>query len=155
MTHLQLGSFDTSVFSPHSRHLPTPQSQRAETLKWDVQTREAYGRNFVAVTAGGVERGSSLRELNDAVFDAIDSKTGGSVRVGMGSRTYGFVGRWAPRGLVAWMLGVRAAGAEAYRGEFGRGLLTSSGEESRATSPGSPGIGGIGESGYVSVHGEE
>jgi hypothetical protein len=156
VTHLQLGTFDTSVFSPHNRHLATPQSQRAETLRWDAQTREAYGRNFVAVSSRGLGRGSSLRELNDAVFDAMVSGRSGTVRVGMGSSVYSFIGRWAPRGLVGWMLGIRSSQTEGPQKWFGRGLLTSSEEASRATSPGSQGsadIGGMGGSDYISVYG--
>jgi hypothetical protein len=34
-------------------------------------------------------------------------RAGGVVRVGQGAGLYAFVGAWAPRGLVAWMLGVR------------------------------------------------
>lgn len=53
-------------------------------------------------------RGSSLRDLHNAVFDVIDgSNTSGVVRIGLGASVYGFVGRWVPRGLVAWMMGIR------------------------------------------------
>ena len=53
-------------------------------------------------------RGSSLRDLHNAVFDVIDgSNTSGVVRVGLGANLYGFVGRWIPRGLVAWIMGMR------------------------------------------------
>lgn len=165
VTHLQLGSFDISSFSPHNKALvPTTQSQRAETLKWDESTRQAYARNFVAVSsksAGGVAavgRGSSLRELNNAVFDAMASGRSGTVRVGMGSRTYGFVGRWVPRGLVGWMMGVRKIGEN--QGEFGRGgVFGESLGASRSTSPGSTNssagnVHGLGDSEYVSVYQE-
>lgn len=156
--HLQLGTFDTSPFSPHSRHPITPQSQRAETLRWDPQIREAYGRNFVAVSSRGPGRGSSLRELNDAVFDAMVSRRSGIVRVGMGSSLYGFVGRWIPSGLVGWMMGVRPAYPETGRKWLGKGLLTSSEEVSRTTSPGSQesgDMGGLGGSDYISVYGSK
>ena len=101
-------------------------------------------------------RGSSLRELNDAVFDAMVSGRGGIVRVGMGSTLYGFIGRWAPSGLVGWMMGVRPVRNDGSRKWFGRGLLTSSEEVSRATSPGSQvsmDMGGLGSSDYISVYG--
>jgi hypothetical protein len=53
-------------------------------------------------------RGSSLRDLHNAVFDVIDgSNKSDVVRVGLGASVYGFVGRWVPRGLVAWMMGIR------------------------------------------------
>lgn len=60
----------------------------------------------------------------------------GVVRVGMGSSVYGFVGRWVPKGLVAFMMGLRKV--EKDEGEFGKGKeLVLGGQGSRATSPGS------------------
>merc|ERR1712093_526980 len=134
VTHLQLGTFDLSAFTPHSRNTSTPAAQRAETLKWDDSTRVSYSRNFVAMTSSspggsksGLGKGTPLRELNNAVFDAIVRGRGGVIRVGMGSGLYGFVGKWVPSGLVAWMMGVRrvdgGAGNVEGRGEFGRGLI--------------------------------
>lgn len=167
VTHLQLGTFDVSAFLPHNRHMQTLQSQRAETLKWDDASRQAYGRNFVALSSGrgcgstGVfGRGSSLRELNDAVFDAMVKGKGGTVRVGAGSGIYGFVGRWIPTGLVGWMMGLRKVGGEERGVEIGR-LITGSEGVSRSTSPGSSASGGnvhglgVGESEYISVYGEK
>ncbi|KAH8679991.1 hypothetical protein BGZ60DRAFT_369655 [Tricladium varicosporioides] len=138
VTHLQLGTFDTSSFSPHNKQLTTITATRAETLKWDDQTRSSYGRNFVSLNSTksfATGRGSNLRELNDAVFDAIFSQRGGVLRVGMGSGVYGFVGRWIPGGLVGWMMGMRSVEAN-RRGEFGgmagKGLVE---QRSRSPSP--------------------
>jgi hypothetical protein len=80
-------------------------------LTWPEGVREIYAKNFLSVTerspvAGGL-RGNLLRELHNAVFDAMASRSRGVIRVGVGSRTYAVVGAWAPRGLVAWMMGVR------------------------------------------------
>jgi hypothetical protein len=55
---------------------------------------------------GGL-KGSPLRELHNAVFDAMTTRKGGTVRVGMGSSAYEFVGAWVPKGLVGWMMGMR------------------------------------------------
>lgn len=121
MTHMQLGTFDFAGFTPaaNSRllnpHGLLPAPEGAETLPWPESARHAYGKNFVsqsgsAISAGRIRgmRGSSLRELHNAVFDVIDgSITSGTVRVGLGASMYGFVGRWVPRGLVAWMMGIR------------------------------------------------
>ncbi|KAG4442454.1 hypothetical protein IFR05_002056 [Cadophora sp. M221] len=167
VTHLQLGTFDTSAFTPHSRNTSTPSSQRAETLKWEDSTRLSYSKNFVATTSthgskSALGKGTPLRELNNAVFDAIVRGRGGVVRVGMGSGLYGFVGRWVPSGLVAWMMGVRGVEG-AVEGEFGRGLImarpgSSEGSESDR-GPESPvsripvsGL-GIGDSEYISIYG--
>ncbi|KAI1207069.1 DUF1776-domain-containing protein [Annulohypoxylon truncatum] len=118
VTHVQLGTFDFQGFTPVRTNgaagvpglLPP-----AEPLQWPESARHAYGRNYVtqsasAISAGRIRglRGSSLRELHNAVFDVIDgSELSDVVRVGLGAGLYGFVGRWAPRGLVAWMMGIR------------------------------------------------
>jgi NAD(P)-dependent dehydrogenase (short-subunit alcohol dehydrogenase family) len=167
VTHLELGSFDLNSFLPHGRHPQTVQSQRAETLKWDDSSRQAYGKNFVTLSSGralgnsGAGRGSSLRELNDAVFDAMVKGRGGTVRVGAGSGIYGFVGKWVPRGLVAWMMGLRKVGGEEREVEFGR--LIEDGSRSRSTSSGNSesagdqihisGL-GIDEGEYIPVYGD-
>ncbi|KAG0652291.1 hypothetical protein D0Z07_0787 [Hyphodiscus hymeniophilus] len=165
VSHLQLGTFDFSSFSPHNKQVTT-QSQRAETLRWEGSSRLAYGRNFVSTTTGsfskGLGRGSSLRELNNAVFDAMVSGKGGVVRVGMGSAVYGFVGRWVPKGLVSWIMGLRKVEEDK---DFGRGKeLVLSEKGSRDTSPGSSNGGklrysaadlGLDESEFISVHGEK
>ncbi len=122
VTHIQLGSFDFAGFTPagggnSSGKASTAPRQlgSAETLAWPEAARHAYGRNFVvqsgsAISAGRIRgmRGSSLRDLHNAVFDVLDgSNSSGVVRIGLGADLYGFVGRWVPRGLVAWMMGIR------------------------------------------------
>lgn len=86
---------------------------------------------------------------------------GGVIRVGMGSALYGFVGRWVPRGLVAWMMGVRSVESGIVEGEFGRRRAIMGGssegsdsEGSRSASPrvGGTKLGGFGDSEYVSVY---
>ena len=98
--------------------------------------------------------GSSLRELNNAVFDSMVSGRGGVVRVGLGSSVYGFVGRWIPSGLVGYIMGMR--GVIPPPGEFGRGS-DSGADSSRSVSPGSGngsnvmGMEGLDRSEYVNV----
>ncbi|KAF6838532.1 UPF0744 protein [Colletotrichum plurivorum] len=125
VTHMQLGTFDFTGFQP-SKHVhpgqrglieggPGIDADATDTLTWPENARHAYGRNFVmqstsAISAGRIRglKGSSLRHLHAAVFDVIDgSITSGTVRVGLGASVYGFVGRWVPRGLVSWMMGIR------------------------------------------------
>lgn len=87
--------------------------------------------------------GTSLRVLNDAVFDSMERRRAGIVRVGMGSSLYGIVGRWAPSGLVGWMMGSRRFGGISGASEsFGHG--------SRTASPRRTDI--MDESEYISVH---
>ncbi|KAH8906310.1 DUF1776-domain-containing protein [Coniochaeta sp. PMI_546] len=128
VTHIQLGTFDFQGFTPEKNHqtaqragngyqpgLLMAPAENAETLAWPESARHAYGRNYVnqsasAIAVGRIRglRGSSLRSLHNAVFDVIDgSNTSGVVRIGLGSSVYGFVGRWVPRSLVSWMMGIR------------------------------------------------
>jgi NAD(P)-dependent dehydrogenase (short-subunit alcohol dehydrogenase family) len=119
VTHMQLGTFDFSGFVP-ARSASAVQGlvtsgNPEDTLVWPDGARHAYGRNFVAQTSSSISggrigglKGSSLRHLHNSVFDVIDgSITSATVRVGLGSSVYGFVGRWAPRSLVSWMMGIR------------------------------------------------
>ncbi|KAK3382411.1 hypothetical protein B0T24DRAFT_518184 [Lasiosphaeria ovina] len=113
VTHLQLGTFDFSSFAPARSGSST--GQRFQTTTWPDSVRHTYGRNFVSQSGSAIStgrigglRGSSLRDLHNAVFDVLDgSDTSATVRVGLGSSVYGFVGRFVPRGLVAWMMGIR------------------------------------------------
>ncbi len=77
----------------------------------------------------------------------------------MGSTVYGFVGKYVPRGLVAWMMGVRKLGDHTVMEmEFGRRIGNGSEGGSGRTSPGSsksvPGVYGFGLGGseYVPVY---
>lgn len=126
VTHVQLGTFDFAGFTPSWNHrgeqnnggghyglLPAPEG--LDTNLWPDSARHAYAQNYLnqsgsAISTGMIRgmRGSSLRDLHNAVFDVIDgSNTSGIVRIGLGSSVYGFVGRFVPRGLVAWMMGIR------------------------------------------------
>jgi hypothetical protein len=174
--HLKLGTFDFSFFTPknqlqsHRNHSPHP----SPSEEWDPTSRNLYSRNYTTLNSGNVGhamgcgsvggshgKGSSLRELNNAVFDAMERKKGGVVRVGMGSSIYGFIGTWVPRGLVGWMMGVRK-----YKGEddiqgrrSGSGSDSvsagSSGSMSGRLTPESDALGssgaGLGGSGFISV----
>lgn len=113
VTHMQLGTFDFSSFVP--TRSPVVAGTPQDTLVWPDDAQHVYGRNYVAQTTSAISggrirglRGSSLRRLHNTVFDVVDgSITSDTVRVGLGASVYGFVGRWAPRGLVSWMMGIR------------------------------------------------
>ena len=116
VTHMQLGTFDFSGFVPQRVAAASNTSGNPQdTLAWPDGARHVYGRNFVAQTSSAIAggrirglKGSSLRRLHNAVFDVMDGSLGGdTVRVGLGSSVYGFVGRWAPRSVVSWMMGIR------------------------------------------------
>lgn len=105
---------------------------------------------------GGHGKGSSLRELNNAVFDAMERRNSGIVRVGMGSSVYGFIGAWVPRGLVGWMMGARKFKGEGTEDSHSSlpGSSSTSSFEGRALTPESSemsGGAGLAGSDYISV----
>ncbi|KAH6638050.1 hypothetical protein C7974DRAFT_390765 [Boeremia exigua] len=108
-----LGTFDYSNVGP-KHHLQTKTAP--SPLGWPAGTREMYASNFTNQARIGQSRGlfsqnspgTSLRELHNAVFDAVTQKRPRKVwRVGRGSVTYGLVGSWLPNSLVGWMMGLR------------------------------------------------
>jgi hypothetical protein len=146
VTHLKLGAFDFSTMHPRNQlQGQTLQAQRAEMLCWPEGTRQIYGRNFLSVAERrpsiGGPKGSPLRELNNAVFDAMAKRRGGTIRVGMGSSTYEFVGTWVPKSLVGWMMGMRRARKV--------GAVTSGSES--GSDEGKEEVGMSGESEYITL----
>ncbi|KAI9866474.1 MAG: hypothetical protein M1813_001024 [Trichoglossum hirsutum] len=137
VAHFKLGAFDCgNVGGRHYLQQSPSRATRADVLAWSATARAAYARNFVAQAqrAGnrgclfgsssmGGPRGTSLRELHNAVFDALTVKKPQRVwRVGSGSLVYDIVGRWVPAGVVGWMLGIRrvnGGGEDAVLGEDG------------------------------------
>ncbi|KAF2627890.1 DUF1776-domain-containing protein [Macroventuria anomochaeta] len=108
-----LGTFDFSNVGPkhqlQTKAAPNPHA-------WPTTTRQLYADNFVNHTRVGQSRGlfnqnshgTSLRELHNAVFDAVTQKRPRKVWcVGRGSVTYGLIGDWVPSSLVDWMMGLR------------------------------------------------
>ncbi|KAF2118484.1 hypothetical protein BDV96DRAFT_569967 [Lophiotrema nucula] len=110
----KLGTFDCSNVGgkQHLQSLAGP-----KTHLWPATTRNLYATNFVNQSHVARRRGlfnqtgstgSSLRELHNAVFDALTQKNPRRTwRVGRGSTTYDVVGNWVPASLVGWMLGIR------------------------------------------------
>jgi hypothetical protein len=133
VTHMQLGTFDFANFMPQggagNAFRPRPRLLKADGTrgdeddpsKWADGAQHAYARNFIGqaesiVSTTGIRglRGASLRHLHNCTFDVIDGMlTGCRVRVGLGASMYGFLGRWAPRPLLAYMMGIRAVGEPA------------------------------------------
>lgn len=110
----KLGTFDCTHVGGKQHLQPTA---GPNTFLWPTSARRLYANNFVNQSRIAHSRGllsqtgstgSSLRELHNAVFDALTQKRPRRVwRVGRGSVTYDLVGNWAPSGLVGWMMGVR------------------------------------------------
>ncbi|KAF1942577.1 DUF1776-domain-containing protein [Clathrospora elynae] len=110
VVQFHLGTFDLTNVGP-KHHLQTKATGIPHT--WPATTRTLYADNFANQTRVAHNRllnhtGSSLRELHNAVFDALTQKRPRKVwRVGRGSVTYDLVGNWVPSGLVGWMMGLQ------------------------------------------------
>ena len=100
IVQLHLGNFDNGVTVDHeeqqlalSQHLAIAEATR--------QRLESKG------TVERTTKHTSMRELHNSIFDAINRGKGknGTIFVGRGARTYDLAGKWIPDGLVGWMLG--------------------------------------------------
>ncbi|KAI9794174.1 MAG: hypothetical protein M1816_006099 [Peltula sp. TS41687] len=109
-THLRLGSFDYGLFKPHNG---TQHQQQQQQQPNPAPRAGATARPFLPDGTGGnmqknesqPVRGSPLRELHVAVYDALTGPRTARVRhVGRGSLTYDLLGRLASNGLVGWMM---------------------------------------------------
>lgn len=98
VVQFRLGHFDFGpTFSDNQQLVPSQYSSRAEFARRRLEQK-------------GVEKpmkGQSLRELHNEIFDAMVRGKGrnGTIFVGRGARSYDLVGKWAPDGIVGWMLG--------------------------------------------------
>ncbi|KAK8203816.1 hypothetical protein IWZ01DRAFT_96091 [Phyllosticta capitalensis] len=120
LCHIKLGTFDCSGVG-NKQSLQSIREGHPDA--WPASTRMLYAENYVTQSRvaasrglfadnGSVAKGSSLRELHNAVFDCLTRRRAQQVwRVGRGSVAYDIVGKWVPSGLVRWMLGIRPGGA--------------------------------------------
>jgi NAD(P)-dependent dehydrogenase (short-subunit alcohol dehydrogenase family) len=109
----RMGTFDCTHVGSKQHLQPTADSK---TFTWPSTARKLFAANYVSQRRVAHDRGlliqggagSSLRELHNAVFDALSQKKPRKVwRVGRGSVAYDLVGNWVPAGVVGWMMGVR------------------------------------------------
>jgi NAD(P)-dependent dehydrogenase (short-subunit alcohol dehydrogenase family) len=110
----KLGTFDYTRVGG-KQHLQSVAGP--DTLVWPATSRKLFAANYVNQSRVAGSRGvfnqlgstgSPMRELHNAVFDALLQKSPRAVwRVGRGSVTYDLVGKWVPAGIVGWMMGVR------------------------------------------------
>ena len=116
---IKFGTFDCSAIDKQSLR----RDLASEVLRWPAHARAAYARNYIIQKGehdglsvlSGLKRqqnGSSLRSLNNAVFDALAQRRPWSVqRVGQGSMVYPLIGAVAPARMVRWMLGIEPVAA--------------------------------------------
>jgi len=117
VTQIKLGTFDlTPVCGRQQFHAPN--GARADLISWPPSVRSAYGKSYAAQEAGRRFKGSPLRELHHVVFDELsEGRSRRVVRVGSGSLVYELIGRFAPVGLVGWMLSGGRGGAASAAGK--------------------------------------
>jgi len=113
--HLKLGTFDSGSVAGRQAMATTVHTR---LIEWSSSARALFARNFInqaqpSSAPGGKARGTSVRELHAAIFDALTVRRPRHViRVGRGSLAYDVVGNWMPGGLVSWMMGNRKVDVE-------------------------------------------
>jgi NAD(P)-dependent dehydrogenase (short-subunit alcohol dehydrogenase family) len=122
---LKLGNFDFGGLGARNNIQPVSATR---TYGWLPNIRLLYAQNFISQgriaegrglfgETGSTAKGSSPRELHNAVFDALVQRKPRNVwRVGRGSLAYDIVGNWVPTGIVAWVLGLRTVSLEELSG---------------------------------------
>jgi len=125
VAELKLGNFDMGSVTSSPTAAPTHASSRTSQVSsavapWHSSQRAALQRQTLGQRSP--VRGSAAREFHNAVFDALAPpqtfkafgrfewtahRRADVVYVGSGARMYDVVGRVAPDGLVAFMMGYR------------------------------------------------
>lgn len=116
IVHFKLGTFDDGQETADKALVVRPAGNK---------TSGAYGRRLGDDTPVLADPSQDpLRELHNSVFDAIvrGKGRGGTIFVGQGSRTYDWVSRWVPGGLIGRILEFRKrrSGDEEYQNVYGR-----------------------------------
>lgn len=116
-THIRLGDFDLMAIE-HSE--PGVQDVALARISRFQGAREAASspnndRPALAGTKSSKadkrsRRAKEASELHNKFFDAVVGRSTGTIYIGRGARTYSLVGKWAPTGLVGWMMGEQDAG---------------------------------------------
>jgi hypothetical protein len=88
---------------------------------------------------------NEVRELHNAVFDAVVGRTPGTVWVGRGAWTYDMAGQYIPAGIIGWLwerkqnrgegrqLGAAGFKSTAVKRGFGLGLASDAGSGESGT----------------------
>ncbi|KAI9699184.1 MAG: hypothetical protein M1820_007263 [Bogoriella megaspora] len=129
LCHFKLGTFDYSSTGGRQQLQKIPGTT---VHTWPASTQSSYGRNFIAQSSGVVNvKGSPLRVLHNAVFDALVQKRPRQTwRIGRGSIAYEVISSLAPTGLVGWILGLRSVNGFNDRGGGGDEMTSDDGAHS-------------------------
>lgn len=108
--HLRLGTFDLA------HHFPARNGTRADVLGWSPAVRAAYSSSYKNCTGRPMNariRGSPLKELHHAVFDALtDARPRRQVSVGAGVSMYHWCAQLMPESALRYLLGIGIATGE-------------------------------------------
>lgn len=118
IVQLKLGSFDYGSVG-RQMVVATANIARAEHPGGDVDARAKHLDDQFGKMKNEREKGTSMRQLHNTVFDSISrgKGRGGTIFVGRGAWAYDFVGRWVPGSVVGWMMGLN-------QGKGGDGLAS-------------------------------
>lgn len=118
VVNFKLGTFNEEDHSPENKALVLLRSNAKTNASRSTRSASAKKSDDIDISLPGEEGGGhlpalparpALRELHNSVFDAIANGKGrgGTVFVGQGSRTYDWVARWVPGGLIGRILEFR------------------------------------------------
>lgn len=108
--HMKLGTFDLA------HHHSPRNSVRADILGWNPSLRAAYSASYRNSTSRPVNsriRGSPIKELHYAVFDALtDAKPRSEISVGAGVDLYQWIAYLLPEFLLRRLIGIGLSSSE-------------------------------------------
>jgi NAD(P)-dependent dehydrogenase (short-subunit alcohol dehydrogenase family) len=109
VTHIQLGTFEFIHSTSMQAHDAGVRVINGEERPPNTYSRTIMQNQALSPKDGARSgKGASLRHLQNTVFDVIDGSIAAEIiRVGLGASTYSLIGRWLPRTLVTWMMGIQ------------------------------------------------
>jgi len=115
IVQIRVGNMDLDASNEGGGSRLDASAGEGQVMAWEPAAREAYAQRYMQqrqqqkdTGTGKVMKGSNVRELHNAVFDALTQGRPRAVwRVGSGSLVYEVLGRWMPSPFIRWMMGSR------------------------------------------------
>jgi len=115
VVQIKVGNMDIGALNEGGASRMDASLGEGQVMAWEPAAREAYAQRYMQqrqqqkdTGTGKVVKGSNVRELHNAVFDALTQGRPRAIwRVGSGSLVYEVLGRWMPSPFVRWMMGSR------------------------------------------------
>jgi hypothetical protein len=113
VVQIKVGNMDMAALQEGGGSRMDASAGEGQVMAWEPAAREAYAQRYMQqrqqqkdTGTGKVVKGSNVRELHNAVFDALtQGRPRAFWRVGSGSLVYEVLGRWMPSPLIRWMMG--------------------------------------------------